>query len=97
MKKILGVFLAELIVCVSSINYSTAAEVLIDSESRLGGLPSQSTAWTYKPSASKYFTTASSNKGQTLKYKIYWRAANSEFIKWVSLWIFLSKIKVLYY
>lgn len=38
MKKILDVFLAELIVCVSSINYSTAAEVLIDSESRLGGL-----------------------------------------------------------
>lgn len=95
MKKILGVFLAKLIVCVSSINYSTAAEVLIDSESRLGGLPSPT--WTYKPSASKYFTTASSNKGQTLKYKIYWRPANSEFIKWVSLWIFISKIKVLYY
>ena len=57
MKKLFSVFLTVIIVCASSITYSSAATVSTDSEDRLGGGPSPSAAWTYKNSGSDFFTS----------------------------------------
>lgn len=58
MRKFFTIILAVIIVCASNIHFSNANESHTDSDTKLGGGPSPSAAWTYKYSGAEYFTAS---------------------------------------